>query len=142
MLNVVFGVHFVYSEAEGCTFTPPGCHCQWKHELHGPHDGDDVIAAGPRRPPSHALTPAPAPASPPTCVPAPRPSSPFPGPWPGWTPSSAGTQPPSQLPQSPPPSRTPTPDLTAPSNALCFTGKQSAFLRSQRLLVSPKATSK
>uniref|UniRef100_A0A8P4KJB2 cAMP responsive element binding protein 5b n=1 Tax=Dicentrarchus labrax TaxID=13489 RepID=A0A8P4KJB2_DICLA len=109
------------TEAEGCTFTPPGCHRQRQHELHGPHDGDDVIAAGARRPPSHALAPAPAPASPSPRVPAPRSSPPQPGPRPGWTPPPAGTQSPSQLSQSPPPSRAPTPDLTAPSNALFFT---------------------
>uniref|UniRef100_A0A3P8NK89 C2H2-type domain-containing protein n=1 Tax=Astatotilapia calliptera TaxID=8154 RepID=A0A3P8NK89_ASTCA len=111
------------TEAKGCTFTPPRCHRKRQHELHGPHDGDDVITAGPRRSPSHALAlaPAPAPASPSARIPAPRTPPPQPGPRSGWTPSPAGTQSPSQLPQPPSSSWAPTSDITAPSDALCFT---------------------
>lgn len=127
MLNIVLTVHFVLPEAKGCTFTPPGCHHQRQHELHGPHDGDDVIATGAKRPPSHALAPAPAPASSAPRVPAPRPSPPQSGPRAGRTPPPPGAQPPSQLPQSPPPWRAPAPDLAAPSDALLVTCKPDHF---------------
>ena len=117
----------VFTEAEGCTFAPPGGHRQWQHELHGSHDGDDVVTSGARGPPPHALAPPPAHAGASPCLPTTWPPPPQPCPRAGRTPSAPGSQPPSQLPQPPTPPRPPAPDLTAWCHAL-LTGKAPPLL--------------
>lgn len=125
VITLIYTFHPIfYSETESRSRPPSGGHVEWQHELHGSHDGDDVITARAGRSPSPAPSPAhagPAARIPAPCPPSPRPCTEQPSP-------PAEPRAP-QLPPAPPSSSTRPPDLSTPIHALrCFAGTEMSWV--------------